>query len=382
MLMKVFENLTMFAEDPWKEDLIENIWCCKNDAVRFKSSPFSTQCSKTQKNFLNALRQRDAFKQANNMDMVFRNIRFSDTDSKTLVINSKGNIYDINPHWLKAFPIEYKSLEASIECVNIIEPCIVTRANLSFSHFVATDLAMLLIQHLFTDISIPLVTPWLTEWQEALLKLYKIKNRRIIVISDSRSYNRIFDIKCNSVSILEDLREYEGLTICRTHAQQQIWKRSKRTRSSIKTMIWIGRMVYEKRNGMEKRILNFERAKELISRYSMVYIEPSQMQFSVIVDIIQDADIIIAESGSLFINYLLFSRLGVPIIQLTPKGCLGPTWSYYNINNMQWFRPVINQIYFFEGRNPTEPPRKYGSPWNRPSVYDFKKLEQLILSLI
>ncbi len=349
--------------------------------VAFPHSAYTKLPFKTQIDFLNSLRARDALQLADQVKYSTRTISFGSADSKSFVWNSHGIIYDIVPHWLRCLPHTFTDVSRSQHNTQEFSNCFFSRANLSFSHFVATDLAQILIvdKHLAADI--PIVSPWLTAWQRSLLNFFGVR-RKIITLASSSQAQQVLDASFSCSFAIEDINEYEGLLYCRNLAQSFLTAHDHSFGSDQQPIVWLGRHYYEKARGLTSRIANIRALLPLLKTHSMIYLDPSTCSLQCAVDLVSNAKLIVSESGSHFINYILFARPGVPIIQLSPCGCLGPTWSYYNVNNMQWYFPVKSHLYFYEGMNQPQAHRRYGSPWNTPSSYDPNGLEHLISTLL
>jgi hypothetical protein len=347
----------------------------------FPHSVYTKLPFKTQIHFLDSLRARDSLQLADQVNYSTRTISFGSADSKSIVWNSHGIIYDIAPHWLRCLPHTFTNITQSQYNTQAFSNCFFTRANLSFSHFVATDLAQILIVDKYLPSDIPIVSPWLTEWQRSLLNFFGVQRKAITIVPRFQAY-QVIDASFSCSFAIEDMHEYEGLVYCRNLAQSLLPVHDLSFRSNHQPIVWLGRHHYEKSRGLPPRILNIRDLMPLLKRHSIIYLDPSTCSLQCAADLVSNAKLIVSESGSHFINYLLFAREGVPIIQLSPCGCLGPTWSYYNVNNMQWYYPVKSHLYLSEGMNHPQTQRRYGSPWNTPSSYDPHVLEQLIFSLL
>jgi len=349
--------------------------------IAFPHSAYTKLPFKTQIDFLNSLRVRDALQLADQVKYSTRTISFGSADSKSIVWNSDGIIYDIAPHWLRCLPQNITDVTQSLHNTLEFSNCFFSRANLSFSHFVSTDLAQILIvdKHLGADF--PIVSPWLTAWQRSLLHFFGVR-RKVITLSPGSQAHQVLDASFSCSFAIEDINEFEGLVYCRNLAQSLLPVHDLSSGSNEQPIVWLGRHHYEKARGLPSRISNIRDLLPLLKIHSMIYLDPSTCSLQCAAHLVSSAKLIISESGSHFINYLLFARQGVPIIQLSPSGCLGPTWSYYNVNNMQWYYPVKSHLYFYEGMNHTQMQRRYGSPWNTPSSYDPLDLELLISNLL
>jgi hypothetical protein len=347
----------------------------------FPHSVYTKLPFKTQIDFLNSLRARDALQLADHVNYSTRTMSFGSADSKSIVWNSNGIIYDIASHWLRRLPHTFTDVTRSQHNTQEFSNCFFSRANLSFSHFVATDLAQILIVDKYLASDIPIVSPWLTSWQRSLLNFFGVQ-RKSITLAPGSQVHQVLDASFSCSFAIEDIHEYEGLVYCRNLAQSLLPVHDFSFSSDQKPIVWLGRYHYEKSRGLPPRILNIRDLMPLLKMHSMIYLDPSTCSLLCAADLVSNAKLIVSESGSHFINYLLFARQGVPIIQLSPCGCLGPTWSYYNVNNMQWYYPVRSHLYFYEGMNQPQTQRRYGSPWNTPSSYDPLVLEKLISSLL
>ena len=344
-------------------------------------SPYSQFPFKTQIDFLQSLEIRHTFRIAKQVDYLARTIRFGSGDSKTIVCNDNGILYDIVPHWLPYLPQGFTDTSCKWSLDQEFSDCYFSRANLSFSHFAATDLAQIIIADRSIPQEIPIIMPWLTSWQNSLLSFFGI-TRRIIPLCENNGTQSVSTVKLTDSFAIEDLFEYEGLHFCRVAAQTLLQSKSKIVADSYKPIVWLGRNVYERSRGLRPRVLNLDDLVNIMKEYSIVYVDPSSHSLELIAKLVYSASLIVSESGSQFINYLLFSSPNTPIIQLSPNGTLGPTWSYYNVNNMQWYHPVMSHLYFYGGNNPPQAQRCYGSPWNTPSTYDPLGLSQLISNLL
>ena len=352
-----------------------------NSASLFPQSAYSQAPFKTQVDFLRSLEIRHTLKLAKKVSFLTRNLRLGGADSKSLIYNQDGIIYDIVPHWLRYLPKSFVDTFYRWELDHEYSNCFFSRANLSFSHFVATDLAQIIIIDRVLPKDVPIVMPWLTSWQKSLLDFFGI-TRKLILSSQAASNQSVQSLSFTDSYAVEDLCEYEGLSYCRNAAQSLLKVFSNTANDSSQPILWIGRYAYEKKRSLTPRITNMREMNSILKSHSAIYIDPSEYTLSFVARLVYNSRIIISESGSHFINYLLFSRPGTPIIQLAPNGTLKPTWSYYNVNNMQWYHPLIPQLYFYGGDNPVQFQRRYGSPWNTPSRYDPSGLSQLISDLL
>ena len=344
-------------------------------------SPYSQIPFKTQIDFLNSLEIRHTFRIAKQVDYLARTIRLGSADSKTIVCSANGILYDIVPHWLRYLPQGFTDTSCRWSLDQEFSDCYFSRANLSFSHFVATDLAQILIVDRSIPQDIPIIMPWLTSWQKSLLRFFGI-TRRVIPLLESSGSQSVLTVKLTDSFAIEDLFEYEGLHLCRIAAQTLLQSKNEILDNSYKPIVWLGRNVYEKSRGLGPRVLNLGDLVNIMKEYSIVYVDPSSHSLELIAKLVYSARLIVSESGSNFINYLLFSNSNTPIIQLSPNGTLGPTWSYHNVNCMQWYYPVLPHLYFYGGNNSPQVQRRYGSPWNTPSTYDPLGLSQLISNLL
>ncbi len=347
----------------------------------FPHLPYSKLPFKTQIDFLNSLRTRDTLKLASGALYWTRTIRFGSADSKSIIWNRDGFVYDIAPHWLRFLPKSFTDTTRCQPSTQQFSKCFFSRANLSFSHFVATDLAQIIIADKCLPADVPIISPWLTSWQKSLLCFFGIK-RRVKTMVSSSMHQQVFEAGFTDSYVIEDLNEYEGLHYCRSIAQGLLPPQDNLLDERYQPIVWLGRYHYEKKWGLPPRTTNLSALVPLIKARSIIYLDPIMCTLKSVANLVSNAKLIISESGSHFINYLLFARPGVPIIQLSPCGCLAPTWSYYNVNNMQWYYPVKSHLYFYEGINLPQKGRRYGSPWNTPSAYDPLGLDLMISELL
>ncbi len=133
---------------------------------------------------------------------------------------------------------------------------------------------------------------------------------------------------------------------------------------------------------MPNRLLNFTELVPILKRYNITYVDPSELKLRDVAQLIYRSKLIISESGSQFVNYLLFAKHGTPVIQLVPSECLSPTWSFHKVNCMQWFRVLMNQIYFMPGRATDSKARDMRQNHNTPAAYDAGNLDMLIHGLL
>lgn len=318
---------------------------------------------------------------AKQADFLSRTIKFGAADSKSIIFNQYNLLYDITPHWLRHLPQSFTNVGNSRSLDQELSGFFFSRANLSFSHFVATDLAQMIILDRYLPQHVPIAMPWITPWQQSLMRFFGI-SRKVVLFSDT-SKNQLFtSVSFTNSYAIEDICEYEGLHYCRTVAQSLLQSSHSMTNSPRPLIIWLGRHFYEQSRGLPPRIQNLRDMVPLMKDYSVLYIDPSVHSLEFVARFVYSASLLISESGSHFINYLIFSNPNTPIIQLAPNGTLTPTWSYYNVNNMQWYYPVVSHLYFYAGINPIQTRRQYGSPWNVPSRYDPLKLSYLISDLL
>lgn len=347
----------------------------------FPKSRHSQIPFKTQIDFIRSLKVRSNVKCAKQVDYLTRTIRLGNADSKSIISNSHGMLYDTVPHWLHYLPQNFTNIASMSALDQEFSKCFFSRANLSFSHFVATDLAQIIIVNRFLPQDVPIIMPWLTSWQKSLLAFFGII-RRVITFRESCKTHQFLSVSFRNSYALEDLCEYEGLSYCRAAAQSLLKTTNHTISNSDRPIVWLGRHLYEASRGLKPRIENLRDMVPIMKMHSVVYIDPSAHTLDFVANLVNSAALVISESGSHFINYLLFSNPNTPIIQLSPYGTLSPTWSYYNVNNMQWYHPVISQLYFYVGNNPIQTHRQYGSPWNIPSKYDPFGLSCLISDLL
>ena len=352
-----------------------------NSASLFPQSAYSQAPFKTQVDFLRSLEIRHTLKLAKKISFLTRTLRLGGADSKSLIYNQNGNIYDIVPHWLRYLPKSFVDTSYRWEPEHEYSNCFFSRANLSFSHFVATDLAQIIIIDRVLPRDVPIVMPWLTSWQKSLLSFFGI-TRRVIPIFENTGAQSVLSVKLTNSFAIEDLFEYEGLHFCRRAAQTLLKSKNEIVDDTYKPIVWLGRNIYEKSRGLRSRVLNLGALVDIMKEYSIIYVDPSSHSLDFIANLVYSASLIISESGSNFINYLLFSNPNTPIIQLSPNGTLGPTWSCHKVNNMQWYHPVMSHLYFYGGNNPPQVQRCYGSPWNTPSTYVPSGLSKLISNLL
>lgn len=343
----------------------------------FPQSRYSQLPFKTQRDFVRSLEPRTTIKCASKVDYLTRTIRFSDADSKTIIFNKHGLLYDIAPHWLRHLPESFTNTVGSTALEEKFSECFFSRANLSFSHFVATDLPQILIANRLLPHNVPIVMPWLEPWQKSLLEFFGI-TRRVFTFPQNSNNNPFITVGFTSSYAIEDLSEYEGLHYCRAIAQSQLQATNCNNSYYERPIVWIGRHSYETSRGLKSRVQNLRDIVPIMKAHSILYVDPVMHPLESVANLVYNASLVISESGSHFINYLLFANSTTPIIQFAPHGTLTPTWSYYNVNNMQWYHPVASQLYFYGGTNPLQSNREYGSPWNTPSTYEPLGLSRLI----
>ena len=126
--------------------------CKLPDSVKGTANIF-----KTQLHFLQALVPRKELYVLSNIAMYSRNIRFSNYDSKSIIFAPIGDLkYDINPHWLHLLPSWVSDKTFSLPNYGVETASIFSRSNLSYSHYVATDLALILLLDKTINNNIPI----------------------------------------------------------------------------------------------------------------------------------------------------------------------------------------------------------------------------------
>ena len=344
---------------------------------------------KTQSNYLRSLRLPDSLQHKVVGPSVSRYICFNQNDTKSvLYFPDSDSIYDPEPHWLKMLPRACTAFSDNVTQTFMDAEFIYSRASMSFAHFLSGELGSLLALDALVSNDVPIYMPFAKPWHLALIKFFGI-NREVCTSQTSLRPGLIQDVKISKLHLLAHLEEYQGLCISRYKAQTILARKfisptthfdRERVPSRI---LWLTRNAYESSNHLPARMVNFLEAKNsLASQFNIDYCNPEDLDINVIASRVYNSSIVICESGSLFMNYLLFASRSTKIIQLTPQYCLGPTWSFYNINNMQWFFPVLSHLHFLVGRNAQQTDRQYGSPWNVPSVYNVAELSSMITRLM
>ena len=341
------------------------------------------QLFKTQANYLNSLELPLCLQSVVVGPAVNRYICFNENDTKTVLFLPKQEvIYDPEPFWLKMLPTACTNFSNEVNRL-IDSEFIFTRGSMSFAHFLSGELGSLLTLDRIVKPDVPIHLPFAKKWHYELFKFFGIK-RRIVTSLDNITSNSAYNIAIAKYHVLDHLEEYQGLSISRYFAQKILARRCIEDCNTDflipnSRILWLTRHNYERSYSIPHRMLNFVEAHaKLTSRFEIEFCNPEEYSIETISRKVYQSRLLICESGSLFMNYLLFASRFTKIIQLAPQHCLGPTWSFYNINNMQWYWPVLSHLQFFEGSNQVQFNRKYGSPWNVPSTYDIDELSRLI----
>lgn len=343
---------------------------------------------KTQSNYLGTLELPEYLEAKVVGPAICRYICFNQNDTKSVLYFPDENlIYDPEPYWLKKLPSLCTSFSSCHKPPQLEGEYIFSRSSMSFAHFLSGELGSLLALDQLVKPGVPIYMPYAKKWHYDVIKFFGI-NRQVVTSLKKIDSGLVHDLKVSNLHLLSHLEEYQGLCISRFKAQTNLAKKCISPSKygpyvSGPRILWLTRYNYEKSNGLPFRMINFlETQKLLSSRFDIEFCSPEEYDIESIASKIYHSTLLICESGSLFMNYLLFASRVTKIIQLTPQYCLGPTWSFYNINNMQWYFPVLGHLSFFEGENSPQINRQFGSSWNVPSSYNIEGLSVLIDSLL
>lgn len=356
------------------------------DCIHPDLSALPVNLYKTQSDFLRALTLPSFIRFAKADPIKLRYIVFNRRDTKTILFSLASNIiYDPEPYWLNMMPRDLLEFSPYYGA-KYDEPCIPVRASMSFAHFLAGELGSLLVADRVIPKEVPILMPHANRWHIEILEYFGI-SRNVNIALDDIAPGKAYDLRINRPYIFEHLMEYEGICIARFNALKRLAAdfalSSNQFTTDTRPIVWLTRAEYELVNNLTVRTINFNELQiHLSDNFPIDFCNPEQLPIQVVAAKIYQAKLIICESGSLFLNYILFASHNTKIIQLTPKYCLGPTFSFYNVNNMQWYWPVLNHLWFFEGNNTKQFKRQYGSPWNVPSSYDPAELASLIAALM
>ena len=343
---------------------------------------------KTQSNYLNSLSLPEYIESVVLGPAISRYICFNQNDTKSVLYLPQQNlIYDPEPYWLKMLPHACTRFSSHNSFDLIDSEFIFSRGSMSFAHFLSGELGSLLALDLTVNPNVPIFLPFAKKWHHDILKFFGIK-RQIVTSLENINSGCAYDVGLSKLHVLDHLEEFQGLCISRYVAQMMLAQKYITTMNNDTCLsppariLWLTRYNYEKQYSLPFRMINFQEAKEkLSSRFNIEFCNPEEYDIDIVSQKVYSSSILVCESGSLFMNYLLFASRFTKIIQLTPQYCLSPTWSFYNINNMQWYWPVLSHLHYFEGLNRPQLNRKFGSPWNVPSIYDIDKLGDLIANL-
>ena len=387
-MVKVTDNIGSLLSGKPRFDMTINIKQIFGgiDCIHPDLSALPVNLYKTQSDFLRALTLPSSIHLAEAAPINLRYIVFNERDTKTILFSVPSQIiYDPEPYWINMMPRNI--LGFSQYCTaKYDEPCIPVRASMSFAHFLAGELGTLLIADRILPKEVPILMAHAKPWHIEILDYFGI-SRDVNVGLEHIAPGRAYDLRVNRPYIFEHMMEYEGICITRFNALKRLAKafalNPQQFTADASPIVWLTRAEYELANNLPVRTANYnELHSHLSDVYQIYFCNPEQLPIREVAAKIYQAKVVICESGSLFLNYILFASRNTKIIQLTPKHCLGPTYSFYNINNMQWFWPVLNHIWFFVGNNTKQFKRQYGSPWNVPSSYEPAELASLIAALM
>lgn len=310
----------------------------------------------------------------------------SETDSKDIFISPDFKlIYDAKPQWLGHYINAIKALELRSCRRNYLRSrCCVPGGLLSYSHFAGRNLAPFIV--FGSSIDLPYVLPFARSWQQSIIDTYSTSTKIIHLDATDQILPNILLAGFEDSWLFEELMDWENLLLARGQLTN-ITARLDSNRNLSKPghygsdSLYISRLRYEVLCSKLPRTLNWPEILSILSFLDFKAIFPEAISISSLIGKIHNSDLIICDSGSAFINYVLFASSSTRIIQLSPIGALQQGNSFNLLSPLQWYLPVANQIIFFPSCQKTEVSDIDSFRWNEPCSYNTRKLSELVLIL-
>lgn len=304
------------------------------------------------------------------------------SDSKDIFISPDLQlIYDAKPHWLPQYIELIKQIDISNPLSrNHIKNVCVPGGLLSFSHFVGRNLAPFIL--FGSSVSLPFFLPIYRDWQRSLVDLYSPTVNPIGLKRTSQIGEQMYFCSFQDSWLFEELLDWESLLVARGQLRF-IVPRLEKTRhlvgdKQISSKIYLSRLRYETLTSQLPRTANWPEIFDVLNKRSFNMVFPESISFLDVLHKLYNSSVIVCDSGSAFINYVLFASPLTRIIQLTPNGALQNGTSFNLLSPMQWYRPVIEQITFLPSIRNASHLNNGEFSWNLPSRYDAARLVELL----
>jgi hypothetical protein len=310
----------------------------------------------------------------------------SGADSKDIFISPDFRlIYDAKPHWLTDYIAALKSLGLEQYPIDtILEGFCVPGGLLSYSHFIGRNLAPFIVFGSYIDLPFALLVK--QRWQEVLVSKYS-STARIVKPSEVRCLRtNILMARFSSSWLFEELMDWEGLLLARS----QLGKISKNLNDSRhpaekeeqrSPYIYISRLRYEILNNRETRNINWSEILFTLTSLKFNVIFPEVMEIDRVISLVYNSRLIVCDSGSAFMNYVIFASSTTRIIQLSPNDALIPGRDFNLLSPIQWYLPVANQTIFFSSERKPAGRANNHNKWNMPATYNVNELSELVNTL-
>jgi len=305
-------------------------------------------------------------------------------DSKDIFISPDFQlIYDAKPHWLTPYLGPISSLSGVKNLPQYHRSnCCVPGGLLSFSHFVGRNLSPFIL--FGSSLGLPYILPRESQWQRRLINVYSPSCKTIYFDHSNIVSDNISIASFRNSWLFEELLDWESLLLARAQLPKIVSRldadlhQPKRTPPSDR--IYISRLRYETLNNKTCRTSNWVELFHRLNDLSFSFIFPENTSIISLLSSLYRSKLIVSDSGSAFINYVLFSSSTSRIIQLVPRTVLAHGTSFNLLSPMQWYLPILPQIQFFPSNFSHSLQSSDRFSWNDPSSYNAESLACLINS--
>jgi len=314
-------------------------------------------------------------------DFVQFSIALNEGDSKDFFLSHDLRIlYDADPQWLSPYIPLFQDIQQHYEKRFDVSNIAACGGLLSFSHFCGRNLFGITVCSEL-GIDLPILLPFKRKWHIDLIELFSgtrtYYENNLIVKKLNTPEIRIFS--CKSSWVFEEPKNWDSLYQLRNllKPKAHIMKSCQKSRGVVN--IYLSRYRYEVLNNIPGRVSNALNVCKIAESHGFKLIFPEARKISVVKEMLQKADFILCDPGSLFMNYMLFSHNNAKIFQLIPEPWLKERKSRLFNSQFQWYLAMVDNIIFIPSNPEPDLDHLAGDQLvpDIPLCYNEKKIEAI-----